>query len=466
MTVSLQGFDPTLVNLIQQNVLMRGFQEMLMPRLIYRAEAMPERWEANLGDVKIFTRSGQMPVSTKPLGPAQDPTPKTWGTEQFRAEAKPYGDRLQTHMPTSRVAIASKFFEDAQKLAENAGFTLNRLVRNKLYTAYLSGDTVSISAYTTGASVIRVANINGFTERVLNGGLSPVSPVAPISIQLGVTNIANTVIAAVPDNPDEPTGPGSLTLGTPLGANLSTRSRVRALHRSRILRQGGAATIDGISASSILTVDTIIAAVQQMRGQNVPPHPDGTYHVHLSSDGVTQIFADPKWVTLNQFSLQAAGANSGVFANLIIGRGLGCTFFQNNETPTTSNVGTLYATGSNAQSTPDIGAEMVNETAVPIARTIVTGGNALYELWIPEGEYETEAGNLGVIKTFQATNAGVMIPCERVRYIIRKPLDMMQRIVDQAWSFSGDWVVPSDILTGNGAKYKRATVIEHAGAGF
>ena len=465
MTVSLQGFDPALVNLIQQNVLARAFQEVLFPKLMFRAEAAPERWEANLGDVKIFTRAGTMPVSTKPLPPAQDPVPKTYGTEQFRAEAMPYGDRLQTHMPSSRVAIASKFVLDGQKLAENAGLTINRLVRNKLFSAYLSGDTVTIAGYSTGASQIKVANCNGFLERVLNGSLVPVSPAAPISIQIGTTNIANTVIAAVPDVPGEVQGSGTLTLGTPLGANLSTRSRILALHRARILRAGNAGTIDGITSSSTLSVASIINAVQLLRGQNVPPHPDGTYHVHLSADGVTQIFLDPLWLSLNaNSSALPQGAASGVFGDLIVGRGFGCTFMSNNETPNTFNVETIYASGANALVSPQIGAELVNETAVPIARTIITGGGAIYEMWIPENEYETEAGNLGVVKTFQATNGGVIINTDRIRYIIRKPLDVMQRIVDQAWSFSGDWVLPSDILSGNGAKFKRAVILEHAGS--
>lgn len=463
MTVTLQGFDPALINLIQQNVLARGFQEALLPKLMFRAEATPERWEANLGDVKIFTRSGQMPVSTKPLPPAQDPTPKSYATEQFRAEALPYGDRLQTHMPTSRAMIASKFLEDTQKLGENAGFTLNRLTRNRLYQSYLSGDTVSIAIALSGSSNIRVANLNGFLERVLTGALSPVSPTAPIAVQLGVTNIANTVIAAVPDLAGEPFGPGTVTLGTPLGADLAARSRVRATHRARIARSGNGATIDAITTNSLLTVDMIINAVQAMRGQNVPTHPDGTYHVHLSAEGVSQIFADPKWITLNQFALNQ-GAASGVFRDLIVGRGFGCTFLSNNETPNQFNIGAFYATGAQALSSPDLGAEVVNETGVPIARTIITGGGALYEMWIPEAEYETEAGNLGVVKQFQVTNGGVVINTDRIRHIIRKPLDILQRVVDQAWSFSGDWVIPSDVLQGNGARFKRATVLEHAGA--
>lgn len=462
MTVSLIGFNPELVNLIQQNTLQRVFLEALIPRTLWRSEAQAERWEANVGEVKIFTRAGTMPVNTDPLKPGEDPTPKSYGTEQFKIIADQYGDRTQTHMPTSRAAIASKFALDTQKLGENAGLTMNRLVRNRLYTAYTQGDTVSIVAATTGASNLRVANLNGFLERLKDGALVPVSPASPIPIELGPTGaIANSVIAAIPDDTFRPTGPGTLVLSTPLGADLGVRSRVRATHRARILRSGGAATIDGINASTFLTVNDIIQAVQLMRSQNVPPHPDGRYHVHVATAGVTQLFLDTQWTGLR--NLGDIGAIP--YRELLIGEGLGCYFYQNNETPDPFNSGVMLGTGANAKSAPSIGAEVVNETNVPIARTIVTGGGAIYEHYIPEDEYTTIAGVNGQVGSFNVTANGVIMNTDRVRYIIRRPMDVLQQIVDHAWSWSGDFPIPTDVLSGNGARVKRAVIIEHTGAG-
>lgn len=458
MTVSLIGFQPELVNLIQQNTLQRVFLEALFPRLLWRSEAPSESWDANVGETKIFTRAGTMPVNTDPLPPGQDPVPKNYGTEQFRITASQYGDRLQTHMPTSRAAIASKFLLDTQKLGENAGLTLNRLVRNRLYSAYTQGDTVTIVAATTGASNLRVANLNGFLERLLNGNLVPVSPAAPIPIELG-TSTPNSVIAAIPDDPFRPNGPGTLTLSAPLGANLAVRSRVKALHRARIFRPGAATTIDGINATSFLTVNDVIQAVQYMRSQNVPPHPDGRYHVHVSTSGVTQLLIDPLWAGLKTL----ADIGNAPYSDLMIGSGVGCFFYSNNETPDPLNVGTLYATGANAKSSPDIGSELVNESNLPIARTIITGGGAIYEHYIPESDYVTEAGVSGKIGNFTVTASGVSVNTDRIRYILRRPQDVLQQIVDQAWSWSGDFPIPTDVLTGNGARVKRAVVLEHAG---
>jgi hypothetical protein len=45
--------------------------------------------------------------------------------------------------------------------------------------------------------------------------------------------------------------------------------------------------------------------------------------------------------------------------------------------------------------------------------------------------------------------------------IIRAPLDRRQEMVSLAWTFSGDWGIPTDLLGGmTGARYKRAMVIE------
>lgn len=460
MSVSLAGFSPEIVNLIQQNVLVRTFNEALFPRLLFRAEAFPERWDANVGESKIFTRSGRMPVSTTPLQPGTDPTPKVYGTEQFRVEACQYGDRLQTHMPTSRAQLASKFLLDVQKLGQNAGETLNLLNRNRLYQSYLAGDTLTIDAAGAAATNLHVASINGFTEVLVNGGLTGVTPGTPLAVETGPANDANTVISAVPDNPNEPFGPGTITLGTPLAGALAARSRVRTLQRSRINRVGGAASVDALTVGSIITVNDLIAAVQTLRSQNVPPHSDGRYHVHMPSEAVTQIFLDNQWQRLYQ-SLP----DEAPYRNVMIGATLASFVYENTECPNALNSGVLRNTGTNARVAPEVGGEVINETGVPIARTIVTGGGSIYEEYIPEDEYITPAGVNGQVGAFTVTANGVAVNTARIRYILRAPQDVLQQVLDHAWSWSGDFAIPTDLLTGNGARFKRAVVIEHAGVG-
>jgi hypothetical protein len=443
MTVSLVGFRPELANIIQQNALVRTFYEALYPRLLFRADVESFRMEPNM----------------TPLTPGQDPTVRTYGTEQWRVEAVQRGDGMQTYMPQSRVQIASKFSQDTQKLGELAGDTMNRVTRNELFTAYLSGDTMSMVLASSGTAAIRVASINGFRQRVLLGQLVPVSPAAPIAVELGNTNIAANVVAATPDNTDFPNGPGTLTLSANLGANLAARSRVRALQRARILRAGNVATVDALSGTSLLTLNDITQAVALLRSQNVPPHADGMYHVHIPQAGEAQLMQDNAWQRIYQSIPDAMP-----YRSMAIGANFACYFYSNTECPNQFNVGTLFAEPSgSARAAPYIGAEVINDGGTPIGRTIITGGGSIYEHYIPESDYITEAGIMGKVGNFQVTNNGVTVLTDRIRYTIRAPLDVLQQIVDHAWSWSGGFAVPTDLLSGNGAMFKRALVIEHAG---
>lgn len=464
MAVSLQAFRPELVSIIQQNTLQRVFHDALFPRLLFRSEAVPEEWVANIGEVKIFTRTGLIPVTTTPLQPGSDPTPKTYATEQWRVQANQFGEAIDTHMPTSRAAIASTFLRDTHTLGLNAGETLNRLVRDKLYVAYLGGQTVAIVAAAAAATQVRVASLNGFTEQIVDGQITPVSPANPMNVSfttVGEPN--NTVIGAVPDVPSDPFGPGVLTLENGLTVGLALRDGVLSETRSRILRVGGGATVDALTGASILTVNNIIAAIELLRANKVPPHADGYYHVHLPPEGVSQLFQDNHWQRLHQ-SLP----DSAAYKELMIGRTLRSNFYENTETPNPENSGTLVDTsgglpGGLARVSGQIGGEVTNQTGVNIARTLITGGGSIYENYISESDYITEAGVTGKVGEFNVTNGGVEILTNRIRFTMRAPLDRLQQLVGQAWSFSGDWGVPSDRLTTGAARFKRAIIIEHAG---
>lgn len=462
MTVSLQGIGlpAELVNIIQDRVLERIFHDALYPRLLFRSEAMAEEWQANLGERRVFTRAGLIPVTTDPLVPGADPVPDTYALEQWEAEARQFGKAIDTHMPSSYVALAPLFLRNTVQLGLNAGQTLNRLTRDAIFRAYLGGNTVAIAVAAIGATQITVASINGFTERVLNGRPTPVSAVNPLPVVFTGGEPANTVIGAVPLNPAQPLGPGILTLSAALTVGLALRAGVAADTRSRILRVGAGATVDALVAANILTLDTVIAAVSRLRENNIPPTPDGYYHVHLTPTAEQELFADNHFQRLHQ-SLPESAA----YRDLAVGQLLGCRFYRNTENPNDVNTGPLVDTsggGGSARESPEIGGEVINQGAVPIRRAIVMGGGALYEQYLDESKFITEAGTTGKIGEFQVMNNGVAIMTERIRLIMRAPLDRLQQLVGQAWSWSGDFPVPSDGLTGDGARFKRAVIIEHA----
>lgn len=461
MSIAQTGLAPQIVNMLQDRTLERVFHDALYPRLLYRSEAMAEKWEANLGQRQVYTRTGLIPVDVTPLTPGSDPTPATYAIEQWEAEASQYGKSLDTHMPTSYVSLAPTFLRDTVQLGLNAGQSLNRLVRDRLFRSYLGGDTCATALAAAGALQLFVASLNGFTEVLVNGRLLPVSPANPLAISFTNAEPANTVVGVLPLDPLNPFGPGILSLGAAVtAATVPLRTGVKAVTRSRITRVGGGATVDALVGTNVLTLQDIINTVASMRANNIPPQSDGYYHVHVTPEGEAQLFAD------NQFQrLFQSLPENAVYRDLGIGQLVGCRFYRNTENPNDQNSGTLVDTSGGAASAREsgqIGGEVINQTGVSIRRALVIGGGAIYEKYIDESQFMTEAGVTGKIGEFTVVNGGVMVMTQRIRYILRAPLDRLQQIVSQSWSWSGDFPVPSDGLTGNSARFKRAQVIEHA----
>jgi hypothetical protein len=447
--------------IIQDNTLVREFRDALFPELLYRSEALPEKWEVNVGDTQIFTRASLLAPAVVPLLPGADPVPGTPSYEQWKVIAAQYSGALDTHMPSSRTALAPLFVRNAKTLGLQAGQSLNRGARNRLFCAYTGGDTITNT--TSGATTtLAVASINGFTITIVNGQEVPVSSTAPkIATVSGVAGTVS-IIAATPTSPLNPFGPGTLTLSAAIA--VVAGARVLAQDAPRIVRVGAAATVDGLSAISAISLREIRESVALMRRNRVPTHTDGYYHVHMDPLAMSQIFSDNEFQRLNQ------GVPEGLrYAEQAVGMLLGCIFFSNSESPNVFNSSPTGAAGlvssratTLAVASPEYYAEVRNASGVALVRTIITGGGAIMEKFIDEAaDYMTEAGYTGKVGEFSVVNNGIQIMTERIRYIIRSPQDRLQQQVSQAWSWSGDWGVPTDLLGGlTGGRYKRAVVIE------
>src|SRR5690606_22563555 len=95
---------------------------------------------------------------------------------------------------------------------------------NRLFAAYTSGDTVTQSAAGPTTSV-PVESINGFTQTLVSGQVLPVSSANPKSATIsGVGTVS--IVAAVPNDPLVPLGPGVLTLAA--NATYAANARVLA----------------------------------------------------------------------------------------------------------------------------------------------------------------------------------------------------------------------------------------------
>jgi hypothetical protein len=457
------NMPPQIVNLVQTGLLERAFHDTLFPSMQFRAEAQKEQWDSNSGVEVFMTRPGLLAPIVKPLAAGQDPQPQTYSFEQWAMRIDRYSGTIDTHVPTSVVSNSDQFVRNIQQLGMQAGQSLNRLPRNELYSKYLQGQTNLIAATASGDLFIRVASVNGFTEVMNKTSITRPTPVSPSSpLQITINNagtlITRNVVGFDLDNPADPYSPGTLILSAAVGAIVATRSAVISAIKPRVIRSGGGNSVDAIGPSDIFQLQDVAQVVTSLRRNNVPPHEDGTYHCHITPDANNQLFTDPVWQRLHQ----GRGKDDRPYAEFFVGEIFGCSFFINNECPDATNAGARTATGTSAAYSEEIGAETTNEQGVNIGRCLVTGRGALYERYLDESAYVTEAGVTGKIGEFQTVNAGMEVNTDNVRLILRSPINRTQDVVAATWSITTGFATPSDLGSGGNERYKRAVVIEHA----
>lgn len=454
--------DATTRAVVQSGLLERAFHDALFPRLLFRGEANPVPWPHNVGDSMVFSAPGLMAPSMAPLVPGQDPVPGSYAIEQWNATLQQYAGTIDTAMPASITAIASLFLRNAQQLGLQAGQSLNRIVRNRLYNAACSGNTVSTSLLSSGTTM-HVQRLAGFTTArnpTVSGAstvqFSTVSAANPLTISMPGSNPStNTVVAFVPDNVGDETGPGTLTLGTTI-VSIAARAPVLAVDRTFIVYVGGGVQTDSINSTSLLTLSAFRSAVAQFWQENVPEMPDGRFHCHIDPIAQAQVFSDPEFQRL-----MTSLPDYFVYKNFALGEVLGTVVFRNSECPLPETVfpfdgqtyspndsfgGELYSNGSPA-------------TGDRLHRTLLVGQGALYEYYQDLMGLITEAGITGKVGRATIDNNGITVNTDRIQLIIRAPLNRLQDAVSSSWKFIGDWPVRTDSATGNSARYKRIVQI-------
>jgi len=453
------GLPSSVINIVQTGLLERAFYDSLYPALLFRDEAIAEMLDGNSGTDVWMTRACLLKPTTKPLVPGTDPNPQTPIFEQWPLRVERFGSSIDTHMPTSHVANADLFVSNVKTLGLAAGQTVNRLPRNALFKAYLSGQTVTTDPAGPTDTSVRVAALNGFTDVI--GGVFGARPV-PVSMskKLPVTIPGvgtRNVIMATPIDGNDPSGPGILTLDAPLGVAIPARTPVLSIQAPTVIRSGGGMSIDAMGASDIFEMNHISDAVATLRRSNVQPHSDGYYHCHINASASAQIMRDPAFQRM-----MTALPDHPFHQEAFVGCIAGCQIFLNNENPDYLSAGDRVPTSADAFYSEDIGAETTNDTGVNIGRVLITGSGCIVEKYIDEAQYVSEAGITGRTGDFTITNNGLQIVTNRTRLILRAPLDRLQEMVSSSWSASTGFACPSDASVGGPQRYKRAIVIEHA----
>lgn len=456
---------PQVRAIVQQGTLERAFHDALFPKLIFRQEANPERWEANVGDQRFFTARGLIKPKLRPLQPGQDPDPSTYQFEQWPAQCQEYADSIDTHLPTNYMAIASTLLSNTHAIGMAGGQVLNRQVRNRLYAAGLSGQTVADGAQ-NAVTTLRVKRLNGFTRARrpdLAAGsavqFAPVSASNPLPVTVYETGVpaSRNVTGFTPDTLGDEYGPGTLTLSA--AVTVINRDPVHASTRSRVVRVGGGNAVDAISGSDLFRLADVRTAVARLRSMSAPEHSDGRFHCHLDPDSEGQLYGDTEVQRLN-----VSLPEGTMYKDFAISEILGCIMYRNNETPLAAAIGAgTPDVTSFDQDDPFVGELTSNglSTGVAIHRPIFVAASAIFEYFVPQDELITEAGIMGKITEPQVTNNGIEVVTDRIKLIMRAPMNRKQDMVSTTYKFLGDWPVRTDALTGDAAAFKREVVIEH-----
>lgn len=414
---------PAAIQAIMQNgMLDRVFQDALVPEFLFPAIADSSPWQGALGDTKTFTRKGLISPTTTAITGSDIAGASTYSVEQWSVTMDQYGISVDTNMLQSAMTLASKYMADVQTLGINAGQSLNRIARSKLYQAYAGGRTWCNAAGTSDTT-LAVANVDGFTHVLVNGVPTAVSASNPLNIT--INGVANTVTGT-----SVSTGAGNLTLGT---ARVDAAGDYVVSSAAPVsVRTASRNTAYDATSGDTATLAMFRSAVTRLRNMSVPTV-GGYYVAHISPTTEDELYADTDF----KQALQGR-VDSPVWRDLSIGRFAGIDWVRNNEVPTVA--------GGSAGT-------------VTVYQPIVVGAGALVA-----APFENIAGLLagtGVegVPSIRMISAA---PSTQVALIVRPPQDRLQQNISTSWSYVGDFAAPSDSGTGDSALYKRAVVVEHA----
>lgn len=407
--------------MMQNGILERVFQDALLPEFLFAAVGDSEPWSGGMGDTVTKTRRGLLTPVTAPIT-GSDPSAATYGIEQWSVTMDQYGNSIDTNLLQSAMTLESKYVEDVEALATNAGQSLNQIARNKLYRAYAGGRTWATATASSDTS-IAVANVDGFTTVMVNGVPTAVSASNPLSVT--IAGVANTVTGT-----SVATGAGNLTLGT---ARADTAGdAVVAANAPVSYRPNARNSAFDIISTDVATLTLFRSAVIRLRKMNVPTV-GGYYVAHIPPDTEGQLFADSDF----KQALQGR-VDSPIYRDLSIGRFAGIDWVRNNETPT-----------------------VTSNTSVTVQRPLVLGDGALTN--DPFAEMGRLLGGTGVDGVPNVRMVGPATGVQ-VALITRPPQDRFQQNIATTWSWVGDFGVPSDITASGGdtARFKRGVMLEHA----
>ena len=437
--MSIQNFPASLQGIIQQNFLEREFKEPLQSKIAYRSIADRESIPNMIGETITKTRAGLKSPITTPSNPTNNTnldngmTPSTFSVEQYTLTLNQYNDTIDLNIINNKVGLGDQFLKNARVNGTQAAQSLDRIARNKLFNAYMGGNTRVRTTLGAPAATISVDDIRGY-QNTFNvvGQVVAVSVANPVNVNVGLNTYSLQGTVADGSNVSTAFGgvSGTLTLSTNVSvADGTALNAVVHANASTILRPSGRATTAALTGADILTMGLLLDAQAQLR--NNAPMDAGNMKAFLDNKSMRQLFADPDFKTLFQGQYGSREYVDGMVFNL-----LGIDFVPTTEAPVQAPSGAV---------------------AVTVRRPILVIGGALIE------------GDFAGMATMMENESQIVSVVDEVAMVTRPPLDRLGQIVAQSWYWIGDFCAPSDqttnqniVPTASNAYYKRAIVMETA----
>jgi hypothetical protein len=286
-----------------------------------------------------------------------------------------------------------------------------------------------------------VDDVRGFQYVWINGVPTAVSSGNPLTVSINGT--ANTVTGVSVDGSNSSTAPGgisgTLTLGTSITSTVG--EAVVAATAPVILRSSGftsgtpnpsssaPATTAGLASGDTLQmVNQVLGATSLLRS-NAVPDINGAYNCYIDPQQLQGLFQDGDFKLLFRGAYESQEYRQGDIINL-----MGVRFIPTNLAPQQASLG-----------------------AGAIHRAIVVGKGALVEGDFAGLAEDDETGN----------PLAEVSDVDGVQMVTRAPMDRLQQIVAQSWTWIGGFVCPTDITTNpntvptaSNAAFKRAVVLE------
>lgn len=441
--MTIANFPAALVPAIQTGFLEREFRDGLRSNIVYRSVASMELFPSNVGETITKTRKGLKAPVTAALDPSTNTnldnglTPSGWTIEQYQLGVNMYGDTVDLNMVTQRVGIEDLFLHNARTNGMQAAQSIDRLARQALLDAYMSGNTRVRATNSGSQTYVDVDDVRGFQTVPVNGVMTAVSSGNPLAITVNGTAVNVTAVTLDTVNVSSVVALGGksgrlTTDASVTQTDATANNAVLSTLAPTVLRPNARATTKHLTASDLFSMGIVLDAVTQLRN-NAVPTVGGLYNCYLDNTSARQLFADPDFKQLFQGSNAAQEFRNGRVIELLDVRFL----------PTTEAVQQSLVNASSA--------------TVNVHRPIVCGEGALVE-----GVFDSTAySNLG--------NNGAMVDVvEGIAMITRPSLDRLQQIIAQSWYYIGGFVCPTDVTatstiipTANSALFKRAVMIEH-----